>query len=153
MLHIAILKLKPEATEEAQAKLRRAEVEKVWELMVAGTLRSINFFSGEGRGAVLHLETPARSRSSAGGWPRFWRRRAQSRGALPTTCFSPPRTRASGFLSSVGARSPISRPIFAQTIWLPFSREAAKYLNGRRIVSGSSPCHPTQLQPTGAEQQ
>lgn len=60
MQHIAILKLNPEATEEAQARHRRAEVERVWELTVSGTLRSINFFSGEGRGAVLHLETPDR---------------------------------------------------------------------------------------------
>jgi hypothetical protein len=65
MQHIAILRLNPEATEEAQAKLRRAEVEKVWELIVSGTLRAINFFSGEGRGAVLHLETPDRSSAEA----------------------------------------------------------------------------------------
>lgn len=65
MLHIAILTLKPEATEEAQAKLRRAEVERVWELIVAGTLRSINFYSGNGRGAVLHLETSDRSSAEA----------------------------------------------------------------------------------------
>ena len=61
MQHIAILKLKPEATEDAQSKHRHAEVEKIWDLIVSGALRSINFFSGEGRGAVLHLETPDRS--------------------------------------------------------------------------------------------
>jgi hypothetical protein len=65
MQHIAILKLKPEATEEAQAKLRRAEVQMVWKLMVSGALRSINFFSGDGRGAVLHLETPDRPSAEA----------------------------------------------------------------------------------------
>ena len=32
MQHVVILRLKPGTTEEAQAKLRRAEVEKVWEL-------------------------------------------------------------------------------------------------------------------------
>jgi hypothetical protein len=57
MQHIAILRLKPEATEEAQTKHRQAEVRKIWDMTVSGTLRSINFFSGEGRGAVLHLET------------------------------------------------------------------------------------------------
>ena len=61
MQHVAILRLKPEVTEDAQAKLRRAEVEKVWELTVSGTLRSIHFFSGEGHGAVLMLETSDRA--------------------------------------------------------------------------------------------
>lgn len=55
----------PEIARPHEAKLRRAEVEKVWELIVAGTLRSINFFSGEGRGAVLHLESPDRSSAEA----------------------------------------------------------------------------------------
>lgn len=65
MQHIAVLRLEPEVTEEAQAKLRRAEVERVWELTVSGMLRSIHFFSGEGRGAVLHLETSDRSAAEA----------------------------------------------------------------------------------------
>ncbi|RWJ04859.1 MAG: hypothetical protein EOR25_29610 [Mesorhizobium sp.] len=65
MQHIAILKLKAEATEEAQAKLRRAEVEAVWDLTVADTLRAIHFFSGESHGAVLHLETPDRATAEA----------------------------------------------------------------------------------------
>ena len=60
MQHVAILKLTPEATEEAQAQHRRAEVEKIWELTVAGTLRAANFFSGDGHGALLHLETADR---------------------------------------------------------------------------------------------
>jgi hypothetical protein len=56
MQFVAILTLEPQAAEDAQAKLRRAEVQKVWELTVSGALRSIHFFSGEGRGAILHLE-------------------------------------------------------------------------------------------------
>ena len=65
MQHVAILKLKSEATEEAQARHRRAEVEKIWELTVAGTLRAAHFFSGEGRGALLHLETADREEAEA----------------------------------------------------------------------------------------
>lgn len=65
MQHIAILRLTPEATEDAQANFRRAEVEKVWDLTVSGMLRSIHFFSGEGRGAVLHLETSDRAAAEA----------------------------------------------------------------------------------------
>lgn len=65
MQHIAVLKLKPDATEEAQAKHRRAEVEMVWDLTVSDTLRAIHFFSGPGRGAVLHLETPDRASAEA----------------------------------------------------------------------------------------
>jgi hypothetical protein len=65
MQHVAILRLKSEATEEAQAKLRRAEVEKVWELTVSGDLRSIHFFSGVGHGALLHLEAPDRASAEA----------------------------------------------------------------------------------------
>ena len=61
MQHLVILRLKAEATEEAQARLRRAEVETVWRLITSGTLRSIHFFSGEGRGAVMNLETPDRA--------------------------------------------------------------------------------------------
>jgi len=56
MQHIAILRLKPTATEADQAQLRTAEVTKVWEMLVADSLRSIHFFSGSGRGAVLHIE-------------------------------------------------------------------------------------------------
>ena len=65
MQHLIILRLKPEVTEEAQAKLRRAEVEAVWSLIASGTLRSIHFFSGEGRGAVLNMETPDRATAEA----------------------------------------------------------------------------------------
>ena len=61
MQHIVILKLMSEATEEAQARLRRAEVETVWGLTVSDTLRAIHFFSGEGRGAVLHIEAADRA--------------------------------------------------------------------------------------------
>ena len=65
MQHIAILTLKPEATEEAQASHRRAEVERVWEMTVSGTLRSIHFFSGASHGAVLHLEAADRGEAEA----------------------------------------------------------------------------------------
>lgn len=65
MQHVAILRLRSDATEEAQAKLRRAEVEKVWELTVSGDLRSIHFFSGNGHGAFLHLEAPDRASAAA----------------------------------------------------------------------------------------
>ncbi|HEY0685995.1 MAG TPA: hypothetical protein VGD45_26875 [Steroidobacter sp.] len=65
MQHIAILKLKPTATEEDQAKLRHAEVAKVWELLVADSVRAIHFFSGSGRGAVLNIEAPDRAQADA----------------------------------------------------------------------------------------
>ena len=65
MQHIAILKLRPDASEAAQAKYRRAEVERVWEMTVSGALRSIHFFSGESRGAVLHLEAADRGEAEA----------------------------------------------------------------------------------------
>jgi len=65
MQHIAILRLKPEASEPMQAKHRRAEVEKVWELTLSDTLRAIHFFSGESRGAVLTLETADRAAAEA----------------------------------------------------------------------------------------
>lgn len=61
MQFLVILRLKPEVTEEAQVKLRRAEVEAVWRLIASGTLRSIHFFSGEGHGAVLNVEAPDRA--------------------------------------------------------------------------------------------
>jgi hypothetical protein len=63
--YIAILRLRPDASEEAQAKLRRAEVEMVWNLTVSGALRSIHLFSGDGRGAVLQLETVDRAAADA----------------------------------------------------------------------------------------
>jgi hypothetical protein len=65
MQHIVVLKLTEAATDEAQAKLRRAEVEEVWNLTVSDTLRSIHFFSGEGRGAVLNIEAPDRAAAEA----------------------------------------------------------------------------------------
>jgi hypothetical protein len=63
MQHIVILRLDPGASEEAQARYRRAEVEKVWDLTVSGTLRSIHFFSesGSNHGAVLNVETADRA--------------------------------------------------------------------------------------------
>jgi hypothetical protein len=63
--YIAILRLRPDASEEAQAKLRRAEVEMVWKLTVSGELRSIHLFSGDGHGAVLQLETVDRAAADA----------------------------------------------------------------------------------------
>jgi hypothetical protein len=65
MQHIAVLKLKPEATEEAQARFRHAEVEKVWELTASGILRSIHFVVAGGHGALLHLETADRAAAEA----------------------------------------------------------------------------------------
>lgn len=65
MQHIAILKLRVTATEQDQARLRTAEVAKVWELLVADSLRSIHFFSGSGQGAVLHIEAPDRAQADA----------------------------------------------------------------------------------------
>jgi hypothetical protein len=65
MQHVVILRLKPEATEAEQAELRRAEVQRVWELTVSGTLRSIHFLSGQERGALLQLETLDRTAAEA----------------------------------------------------------------------------------------
>lgn len=65
MQHVAILRLRADASEEAQAQLRRAEVEAVWALTVSGHLRAINFFSGEGHGAILQLETSDREAAEA----------------------------------------------------------------------------------------
>lgn len=65
MQHIVILKLKPTASEADQAKLRVAEVTKVWELLVADSVRSIHFFSGSGRGAVLHIEASDRAQAES----------------------------------------------------------------------------------------
>jgi hypothetical protein len=65
MQHIAILKLKPTASEADQAKLRMAEVTKVWELLAADSVRAIHFFSGAGRGAVLHIEAPDPTQADA----------------------------------------------------------------------------------------
>jgi len=56
MQHIAILTLKPTATEAAQAQHRKAEVAAVWEMTRSDVLRTIHFFSGRGRGALLHIE-------------------------------------------------------------------------------------------------
>jgi hypothetical protein len=52
--HLVVFRVKPEATEEKQAPLRKAEAAKVWQLMTAGVLRSIHFIPGPG--AVLQLE-------------------------------------------------------------------------------------------------
>lgn len=65
MQHVAILRLKPQATEEAQARYRKAEVAKVWELTRSDALRSIHFFSGAGNGAVLHIEAGDRPTAEA----------------------------------------------------------------------------------------
>jgi hypothetical protein len=65
MQHIAILRLRPEASEQDQAQLRKAEVAKVWELLVADSVRTIHFFSGSGRGAVLHIEAPDQAQADA----------------------------------------------------------------------------------------
>jgi phage-related baseplate assembly protein len=65
MQHIVIVRLKPDATEDQQAKHRMVEAIKVWELTVAGVLRSIHFFSGSGRGAVLQIETKDRAEAEA----------------------------------------------------------------------------------------
>jgi hypothetical protein len=65
MQHAVILRPKPDATEEAQANLRRAEIEKVWDLIVSGELRSIHFIPGARRGAFLQLETPDRPGAEA----------------------------------------------------------------------------------------
>jgi hypothetical protein len=65
MQHIAILTLKPTATEAAQAKYRKAEVAKVWEMTKADVLRSIHFFSGAGRGAILQVEAKDRGEAEA----------------------------------------------------------------------------------------
>jgi hypothetical protein len=56
MQYLAILRMRPEATESDQAKIRDAEVRKVWELVKADKIRSIHFISEPGRGAVLKLE-------------------------------------------------------------------------------------------------
>lgn len=65
MQHIAILKLTSTASEADQARLRLAEVTKVWELLVADSLRAIHFFSGPGRGAVLHIEASDRAQAES----------------------------------------------------------------------------------------
>jgi hypothetical protein len=54
MQHLVIFRVKPDATEERQALLRKAEASKVWQLMTSGVLRSIHFIPGPG--AVLELE-------------------------------------------------------------------------------------------------
>jgi len=54
MQHLAIFRVKPEATEEQQEPLRRPEAMKVWELIQEDVLRSIHFIP---KGAVLQLET------------------------------------------------------------------------------------------------
>jgi hypothetical protein len=51
---IAVLRVKPGATEQQQVPLRKPEASKVWELMVADVVRSIHFIPGPG--ALLHLE-------------------------------------------------------------------------------------------------
>lgn len=56
MQHLAILRMRPDATEADQAAIRDAEVRKVWELVKADTIRAIHFMSGSGRGAVLMIE-------------------------------------------------------------------------------------------------
>ena len=65
MQHIAILKLKPEASGEAQTPYRRSEVERVWQPTVSGALRSVHFFCGEVQGAFFQLETSDRSEAEA----------------------------------------------------------------------------------------
>lgn len=54
MQHIVILRVKPDASEEEQARHRKAEAATVWELMKSDVIRSIHFFPGPG--AVLHVE-------------------------------------------------------------------------------------------------
>lgn len=56
MQHLAILRMRADATEADQAAVRDAEVRKVWELVKADKIRSIHFMSGPGRGAVLMVE-------------------------------------------------------------------------------------------------
>lgn len=48
--------MRPDATEVEQAKVRDAEVRRVWELVKADSIRSIHFISAPGRGAVLTME-------------------------------------------------------------------------------------------------
>lgn len=65
MQHIAILRLKATASEEEQARLRKPEVVKVWEMLASDSLRAIHFFSGSGRGAVLQIEAPDRAQAES----------------------------------------------------------------------------------------
>jgi hypothetical protein len=51
---IAIFRVKPEATEEQQAPLRKPEAAEMWRLMLADVVRGIHFIPGPG--ALLHLE-------------------------------------------------------------------------------------------------
>jgi len=63
MQFLAILRVRSNVTEEQQARLRRAEVEAVWELTRSGILRSIRF--SDGPGAVLEIEATNRDEAAA----------------------------------------------------------------------------------------
>ena len=56
MQHLVILRMRPDAAEDAVAAQRRAEVAKVWDYFAADVLRSIHFIPGPG--ATFVLETP-----------------------------------------------------------------------------------------------
>lgn len=66
---IAILRVKPETTEERQAPLRKPEAAEVWRLMSADVVRSIHFIPGPG--ALLHIESndEAEARAHVGELP------------------------------------------------------------------------------------
>jgi muconolactone delta-isomerase len=51
---IAILRVKPDTTEEQQEGQRKGEAQTVWRLIAGGQLRSIHFHDGPG--ALLHFE-------------------------------------------------------------------------------------------------
>ena len=55
---IAILRLKPDATEEQQDRQRKGEAQAVWRLIAGGQLRSIHFHDGPG--ALLRFEVEAK---------------------------------------------------------------------------------------------
>lgn len=45
---IAILRVKPDTTEEQQERQRKGEAQTVWRLIAGGQLRSIHFHDGPG---------------------------------------------------------------------------------------------------------
>jgi hypothetical protein len=56
MHFLVLLKVRPDATEEKQAPLRRSEAAAVWRLLSSGVLRSINFTSGPGAALEFEVE-------------------------------------------------------------------------------------------------
>jgi hypothetical protein len=57
MHFLVLLKVRPDATEEKQAPLRRSEAASVWRLLSVGVLRSINFTSGPGAALEFEVES------------------------------------------------------------------------------------------------